>query len=730
MPSALGPRDCKHARATGDPLFASGSRGNLLNDGNADALSINPLAVSAGVRQVITDFIGNDLRTAYNLGDVNDFNFNWDDSVNALTDRNDVYRFRLDNAGTVSLNLTGMIGDANLYVLDSAGTTIAFSTLTGAVNESISRVFNAGVYYAWIQSAPGASTRYTFDLTAAGPARTPIGSLSTARDLGDMSRKQRTLRNGFLSSGDPKDYFRFDLSERGNFRVDITGLSSNLDMSLLDRNGNTITSSLLSGTSSESISRFLEAGTYYVFVYTQGGSSAFALNARTDVPSYSGDTRTLIGSLGADTFDLTSNFARTVISGNGNVDFGSGLRDVLDLSALLFSSVTINYANPTTGGVLYNPGNGTRVFDSITLTDGRQILFEGIESIRFADRIVSLSVIPDDPGFNQQSNLHMIGVHTAWGFTTGSSNVLIGIEDTGLGVANGFLHPDLSDDRTLIYNSNYRDDFQSRRGSETISHGTLVQGVIAAISNNGVGMSGINWNSDVVHIDVLGDNVGDQTIAEATRNLIKYAADNGKRLVINLSLREGSAFSEPIVNPELEALVAANPNVLFVIASGNDGDLGSAGLDYPASLARTYSNVVAVGAAWGRTDADGNPRIPGTRIQYPGFWGSQYGDGLTLMAPSEVLATSAFRFSTTGAVAFDYDTQFNGTSAATPHVTGIASLIWSVNNTLSAAEVKQIMSQTAVDLGAVGYDIFTGNGMVNADAAVRRAIAIARGATA
>ncbi len=98
------------------------------------------------------------------------------------------------------------------------------------------------------------------------------------------------------------------------------------------------------------------------------------------------------------------------------------------------------------------------------------------------------------------------------------------------------------------------------------------------------------------------------------------------------------------------------------------------------------------------------------------------------MAPSEVIATNATRNSSTGTVNFGFDTQFNGTSAATPNVTGVASLIWSANSSLSAVQVQQILSQTAYDLGTPGYDTTTGNGMVNADAAVRRAMAISRGA--
>ena len=73
-----------------------------------------------------------------------------------------------------------------------------------------------------------------------------------------------------------------------------------------------------------------------------------------------------------------------------------------------------------------------------------------------------------------------------------------------------------------------------------------------------------------------------------------------------------------------------------------------------------------------------------------------------------------------------YSSKFDGTSAAAPNVTGVASLVWSANRNLTAAQVKDILSDTAYDLGQQGYDKFYGHGFVNADAAVRRALALSR----
>lgn len=437
--------------------------------------------------------------------------------------------------------------------------------------------------------------------------------------------------------------------------------------------------------------------------YFETSESSQALSTR---------SRHIEGSLRADIFNVSFNDSFTVISGNGNVDFGTGARDWIDLSHISFYQVNLELASAIQG-IVYNPGNGNRVFDSMTLSTGQRILFEGIEGINFAEGYVSLveNNIPNDPLFGQQWNLHMMGTQNAWRFTTGSTNVMIGVGDTGLSVDwSGFVHPDLGN--TIWLGTQGIDDTSN-------NHGTSVQGIIAAQTNNGIGMSGINWNSQTFNIDVLGNERGDLDLDDAAQTMINQARSQGQQLVINLSLGRPESFNRNF-HFEFEQVVQNNPDVLFVIAAGNDGDLGREGLSSPAILARSYSNVMAVGASWGTQDRSGQARNPGSRIQYSN-WASQYGDGLTLMGPSEVIAPQWNGFS------FDYATTFNGTSAAAPNVTGVASLVWSANSNLTSAQVKTILAQTSVDVGTVGYDKFTGSGFVNADAAVRRAIAIGLG---
>ncbi len=684
--------------------------------------------ISTPASSSTSDFIGNTLQTAHNVGDMNGRYFAFSDSVNS-TDTIDLYRFRMESLGTVDVSLKGLSADADLYILNSRGEVVSRSMNLGTRDEFLGNgVLNAGTYYIRVQGFLSATTNYDLRLTVGGVLSDPGSSLDRARDLGNISRVT-SITTDSVGGVDSIDYHRFELSEATNFSLKMTGLSSDIDVVLYDRNGQSLAISNRYNNENETISLALTSGTYYVRVYPWIGSSNYTLEL-SGLPSKPIVSRQpLVGTLGADTFSLTANnfeARQTVVSGNGNVDFGQGRWDLLDLSSLRSTDVVMNLATATTGGMLYDPGNGSRLFDSIMLSSGNEILFEGIDRIQFSDRTYTLSITPNDPYFTRQWNLHMMGVQNAWRFGTGSTEVLIGIEDTGLGVSRtGQIHSDLRMP-TYFDASNLADDFFREINDESYgrrydSHGTSVQSIISAISNNGIGLSGINWNSPTYTVDVLDGNANDQSLATATQNMINEANRRGQRLVINFSLGGGA------ISAAYRSLVANNQdNALFVIASGNDD---ANGLNNPASLAIEYRNVIAVGASWGRTDRFGYAATPGDRISYPGRWGSNYGEGLTLMAPSEVVAASADYSSTNGAT-FGYETGFNGTSAAAPNAAGVASLVWSANRNLTAVQVQTILSQTAVDLGAAGYDNLTGHGMINADAAVRRALAIGRGAAA
>lgn len=582
-------------------------------------------------------------------------------------------------------------------------------------------------------------------------------SLSTALDIKISNHVQ--VFTDTVGLEQPSDFYQFRLQGRSKLDLFVNNFSQDIDVQLIrDSNANgavdsgeMIAYSTRDGLNGESIYADLDVGTYYIKVYAYNNASSnynLSLWATPYISDASVGTKSLPspqsptstswvkGTLGADQLAYSGGSQKTFFSGNGNADFGKGGRDVLNFkSANIFSTqVTFNWANTAGGGVVDNPGNGYRLFDAITLGDGKQILFEGIEQIEFADTVYDLSnyIVPgagttavvttNDEKFNQQWNLHMAGVHHAWRFSTGSAGVFVGVADSGLGTnSSGSIHPDL---RLPVLDNN---NFQDESGDQ--SHGTSIMSTIAAKANNGLGIAGINWHSDSMMIDVLGSNTNDYSLADAVQTFINQANLKAQKLIVNLSLSGG-------VSSAFEGLIANNPNnALFIIAAGNNN---TSTISNPGSFAERYSNVISVGASTGREGWNGSAKVAknlGERADNGSYWGSNYmapekvqagQQALTLMAPTDFVTDSATR-NANGSFDFGTNDYFNGTSASTAVVTGIASLLWSANLNLTAAQIKTILSETTYDLGDAGYDRFYGHGFVNADAAVRRALAMARG---
>ena len=176
--------------------------------------------------------------------------------------------------------------------------------------------------------------------------------------------------------------------------------------------------------------------------------------------------------------------------------------------------------------------------------------------------------------------------------------------------------------------------------------------------------------------------------------------------------------SEGGAQQQLLNLIRNNSDIaLFAVAAGNGGQNTNltTGLSAGVSrLAASEENVMAIGAVEPTGAAQyteyGIVNRDAARPNY-----SNFGAALTVAAPARVPAMDKFG-----------QTSFNGTSAANPHAAAVASLVWSANPQLNAGEVREILEQTATDLGAAGRDDSYGAGLLNADAAVRRASALAR----
>lgn len=235
-------------------------------------------------------------------------------------------------------------------------------------------------------------------------------------------------------------------------------------------------------------------------------------------------------------------------------------------------------------------------------------------------------------------------------------------------------------------------------------HGTFTSGLIAAETNNGIGITGLNPHARVMVLKAV-NNFG-RTRAAHIAEAIRYAADNNAN-IINLSLG-----GETISALETDALdYAAAKGLLIIVAAGNEGkSLDTYGLvNHPA---------VIVVAATDRT---------GQRAEY-----SNWGPQISIAAPGEeILSLRARATDTLITVADTYqrgsaivgpDRRYyraTGTSFAAPLVTGAATLIWSQNPSLSADQVRQMLLQSASDIGTPGIDQFTGYGALDVNAALQ-----------
>ncbi|MFA6925265.1 MAG: S8 family serine peptidase [Bacteroidales bacterium] len=297
-----------------------------------------------------------------------------------------------------------------------------------------------------------------------------------------------------------------------------------------------------------------------------------------------------------------------------------------------------------------------------------------------------------------------IDMERAWEITRGDSNIIVAIIDTGCKldepdfVGRIWINKDEIPDNNIDDDNNgFIDDY---KGCHTVfsynnypvddnGHGTNVTSIIGATGNNGIGYAGIDWKCKLMIIKALTlDGLGyDSEIAEA----IYYAVDNGAN-VINMSL--GSNQSSTIIADAVKYTVSHN--VVVVAAMGNSNKEVK---NYPAA----YDNVIAVGAA----------NSDDTRCVWNYAYGSSYGSHISVVAPGNIIYGLSNTIS-------NCDVHVSGTSQATPHVTGIASLLLAQNPKRTPLFIKKIIENSADDMvgglpeDTPGWDKYYGYGRVNA----------------
>ena len=288
--------------------------------------------------------------------------------------------------------------------------------------------------------------------------------------------------------------------------------------------------------------------------------------------------------------------------------------------------------------------------------------------------------IPNDPLFlSEQWGNFAIDLTRAWDITKGSRSITIAIIDQGV----DYNHPDLRNQFGAYKGYDFVDE-DSDPSPDILdeAHGTHVAGIISATMDNNLGVAGVG-NFILVAYRAMDEGGSGRTIDIFEASL--EASRNPDVRVVNMSL--GGATYDSLLREGIDSLL--NRNKVVVAAAGNDG--GS--VNYPAA----FDGVIAV-SAWdtSSTIAPFSSRGPQVDISAPGVW-------ILSTIPGNQLAW------------------MDGTSMATPYVSGVVGLMLSVNPDLNPNEVRDILCNTAVDVLDEGEDIYTGCGLLNAYEAVKAA---------
>jgi subtilisin family serine protease len=321
---------------------------------------------------------------------------------------------------------------------------------------------------------------------------------------------------------------------------------------------------------------------------------------------------------------------------------------------------------------------------------------------------------PDDPRFGELWGLHNTGqsggspdadvdAPEAWDQTTGDSSLVVGVIDTGVDythedlAANMWRNPGETENGLDDDGNGYVDDVF---GVNCITgtgdpfddhyHGTHVAGTIGAVGDNGIGVAGMSWNVRIMALKFL-DSGGGGWTSDAIECL-EYATAmraNGVNVRLTSNSWGGGGFSQAL---EDAIRASGQAGMLFVVAAGNDGIDIDLEPDYPASY--DLDSMISV-AATDRNDAlayFSNIGVTNVDLAAPGvsILSTSPGNGYRLL---------------------------QGTSMATPHVSGAAALIWARHPSASAAAVKSLLLASVDPLASVAGRVAT-SGRLNAASAM------------
>jgi len=367
------------------------------------------------------------------------------------------------------------------------------------------------------------------------------------------------------------------------------------------------------------------------------------------------------------------------------------------------------YRQRTPGYYTISVAEGRGLFETIReYSDLPEVAFAEPSEVSFNS---ALDYVPDDPDFGRLWGLHNTGqtvngvagtadadidTPAAWDLERGDPEVVVAVIDTGADLN----HPDLQ--ANLLPRGTEDWDFADTGDpspEDQDGHGTHVSGTAAAVDNQ-VGVIGVAPGCRVMPLRVNLTTGMNQNRADAINYVAAQAMANpNRRFVINCSWRmngDHAGVHNAIIN-------AVNSNVVVVFAAGNDNN----NIDVTPQFPAVYPEVIAVAA----TDQNDHKAT---------F--SNFGHAVDVSAPGVNIYSS-----------FPDDNYafLDGTSMASPHVAGLAALVWSQNRALSNQQVRETIEASCdnIDAANTGFVGLLGRGRINAHRALsslgrRRGVAV------
>lgn len=332
--------------------------------------------------------------------------------------------------------------------------------------------------------------------------------------------------------------------------------------------------------------------------------------------------------------------------------------------------------------VLEFPDEGSR--------DAALALYESHPAVLYAqpEYIYEHCLTPNDPSYPSQWGFAATTCRfpQAWDIGVGQRNVRVGVMDTGVDAS----HPDLQ--ASLVATQDFGGNGTT---AAVFTHGTHVSGTIAATVNNARGVAGCAWRCQLY-------------VAKCCWDTGQYAGSFGTAAMI----------------AGVNWLVSQGCWVYNMSVGGPGGDnafraaiqSGLAKWSIPVAAAgNTGNNVLQYPGAWPECIEVANVQSDFTRNS-----SSTYNAAMWVAAPGTGILSTVAPNAQDNPTHASY-LSFTGTSMASPHVAGLVALMLSMNATMTPQQVRDYLKESALDIGTPGWSEFTGWGLIQADAAMKKA---------